>query len=1322
MGHMPRLESGYTVPVEGGEKQEEPFRGVRSFDRRSTTVFSGRGEETKSLVELIAREDFRAGVLTGEAGVGKTSLLLAGLVPRLERVGTLPVYVGGEEEVEEALRKSVFQATSSPPRAEEDSVTYTLRQCERWPEGLLVMFDDLADRLTSDEVDRFVKMVRRLLHGGQGRLMVLFCVDSDAFHRMAELERRVDAAIPPRCRFHLERLTLDRTAEAIEQGVLASGIYFEAGLSQSMALDLTRDGPVLPLDLQLTVSMAIERRALTAKRYARSGGAAVLRAEWLRHRLREAGTVDALLVLSELADRRRTGAGWCPDDELATRIGLEQSKLKTVLQQLTRADLIHEDETAGCHRLAQSALIPLIRGLDGELRARRLRARLTVRHRLSAGGFLGPLELLRARHATAATDEESRLIRRSKILNSAGAGLIAMALLVLGWWIYDKAGSGYHLGLGGPAGRTDRTVVVKRGQPSWARFTPLPHRPAVGSILEDTGFPEAALRKGVRLARLRGSLSARTGRWPRWFSQALDALEPTHRGHALLLLGDHDEGWKIFTRAADSPSALRRITALIRIAGTGKGAERKLLARAAKHKRVAMRHLALDAALAVSRRTPGAYRKLLVAAATDVDPAVRRQLLSSARGLGAKRALQLAAKALQPTHPSVQRAALALAVWGADKAPTEAAAVLAACVDQLVAQPQAPPRRTLERLLRDQPAATAKGVAASLKGAKNTAARRQLLTWLSAVDARALPAKSLAPLLLKLAGSSDAAVAESALILAVQVAPVDPVRKLLKKLSQDKGKGSTARRTLAARGYGALLRLGRKVDLNSLRRLVRDLSVDVRVAAVRALGAAPRSEILTLMRLGNDPSARVRAALIQSMATVGKPDPYRILRPLQMMTQGGGARVKAAMATAAGTLVRSKRYWAIAQNHVISATKSGAATVRRAGVTALGKIAHLKTEASLEALKNRLTDKDSSVRGAVVDALATVGRKAPVKAGLLLISLATDPAPIIALKALSLLITLSPNTRLHAPMAKVLPKALRSSDTVRLAALELMARLPIKVLPKGLDPALAHAFRTAGTDDTRRAILAQARRIAATETIRAASQSPRPALRAEALRMAAKVGGGAAARVVVRALQDADTSVRRTALTTAERLLATQSPILVPALQAIVNDERDPLRLDALAALGGAKTNRASIRTQIRRAARSPLVILRRAAARALARSSSDQKLLDRLLADSALEVRRAATGAQAVRWAATHSPARLARILRESRAHRQRRLAAVLALHLQRDPARGKATEAKAVLKALSGSRSPVVAMLAGASRLLPAAPDGHTQLAALLAHVVLF
>jgi hypothetical protein len=29
---------------------------------------------------------------------------------------------------------------------------------------------------------------------------------------------------------------------------------------------------------------------------------------------------------------------------------------------------------------------------------------------------------------------------------------------------------------------------------------------------------------------------------------------------------------------------------------------------------------------------------------------------------------------------------------------------------------------------------------------------------------------------------------------------------------------------------------------------------------------------------------------------------------------------------------------------------------------------------------------------------------------------------------------------------------------------------------------------------------------------------------------------------------------------------------------------------------------------------------------------------------------------------------------------------------------------------------------LLAGASRLLPAAHDGHTQLAALLAHVVLF
>ena len=70
-----------------------PFRGFVAFDEASADTFYGREPETTRLANLVLAEGARTVALSGEAGVGKTSLLRAGLIPAVQKRGGLAIYL-----------------------------------------------------------------------------------------------------------------------------------------------------------------------------------------------------------------------------------------------------------------------------------------------------------------------------------------------------------------------------------------------------------------------------------------------------------------------------------------------------------------------------------------------------------------------------------------------------------------------------------------------------------------------------------------------------------------------------------------------------------------------------------------------------------------------------------------------------------------------------------------------------------------------------------------------------------------------------------------------------------------------------------------------------------------------------------------------------------------------------------------------------------------------------------------------------------------------------------------------------------------------------
>ena len=178
-----------------GDLSPQPFRHLRWFDREHAEIFFGRGSAIRELYERTTDSKGAPVILFyGQAGVGKSSVLAAGLLPRLEQVAEV-VYLRRDRErglaatLTEALRNAepLPSAPGSPP-AQRDSPSvvdaWRRRETERG-RPLVVVLDQVEGAYTrtggvdADELRAFLELTASLFVGSpqarpRGKLVLSF--------------------------------------------------------------------------------------------------------------------------------------------------------------------------------------------------------------------------------------------------------------------------------------------------------------------------------------------------------------------------------------------------------------------------------------------------------------------------------------------------------------------------------------------------------------------------------------------------------------------------------------------------------------------------------------------------------------------------------------------------------------------------------------------------------------------------------------------------------------------------------------------------------------------------------------------------------------------------------------------------------------------------------------------------------------------------------------------------------------------------------------------------------------------------------------------
>jgi formylglycine-generating enzyme required for sulfatase activity len=260
-----------------------PYPGLPAFEELQAPVFFGRGKAIEAVVERLAGLALRPPaflLLLGASGYGKSSLVRAGVVPRLkgDRDGNwtvLPPFTPGDEpfqELEAAVVEAggVFHASDSLrslkdlQRTRKTSVVLVIDQFEE----LLTAGPKAEDQ--DDQGEAFQRFLLQLLRSRKAGLMVLATMRTDF---LAPLQTRWPALTGMASTITLEPIEPEDFGELITGPADRSKLTLEPGLEARLVKESGgRDAlPLLAFTLE-KLWKARDGQVLTLKAYGELGG------------------------------------------------------------------------------------------------------------------------------------------------------------------------------------------------------------------------------------------------------------------------------------------------------------------------------------------------------------------------------------------------------------------------------------------------------------------------------------------------------------------------------------------------------------------------------------------------------------------------------------------------------------------------------------------------------------------------------------------------------------------------------------------------------------------------------------------------------------------------------------------------------------------------------------------------------------------------------------------------------------------------------------------------------------------------------------------
>ncbi|MBD2494307.1 SUMF1/EgtB/PvdO family nonheme iron enzyme [Nostoc sp. FACHB-280] len=230
-----------------------PFLGLYPFRQENREFFFGRDELIAQLQQKLTEHNFLA--VLGASGSGKSSLVLAGLIPALQQQqpSLAIAYMTPSSNPNEQLQISLSPYLENPSpnlsSAEREALNFTPSHEEKGVRGLrqslILVIDQFEELFTlcTDEAQRLVFIEQVLSLTQQQKVVITMRADfwgeCAPYQELKELMEARQKLIAP--------MNVSELRKAMEMQAAQVGLRFEAGLSNSILEDVQGEPGAMPL-------------------------------------------------------------------------------------------------------------------------------------------------------------------------------------------------------------------------------------------------------------------------------------------------------------------------------------------------------------------------------------------------------------------------------------------------------------------------------------------------------------------------------------------------------------------------------------------------------------------------------------------------------------------------------------------------------------------------------------------------------------------------------------------------------------------------------------------------------------------------------------------------------------------------------------------------------------------------------------------------------------------------------------------------------------------------------------------------------------------
>ena len=257
---------------------------------------SGRRSDVNNLIERLSRNDYKLIVIHGMSGVGKSSLLWAGLVPKLKQnpIGdrtalpvTLRYYSNWARELRnqltKALRKIDIREIPEPLDLNFDSIETIIEQLQKNAERnllTLLIFDQFEEFFFActnlEERRPFYEFLRTCLN--LPYVKVVLSLREDYLHYLLECDRFIkldvidNNILDKNIRYYLGDFSPKRAKDVILELTERSQFYLQPELIDELVRDLAGElGEIRPIELQVVGAQLQTENITTVEQYHQLG-------------------------------------------------------------------------------------------------------------------------------------------------------------------------------------------------------------------------------------------------------------------------------------------------------------------------------------------------------------------------------------------------------------------------------------------------------------------------------------------------------------------------------------------------------------------------------------------------------------------------------------------------------------------------------------------------------------------------------------------------------------------------------------------------------------------------------------------------------------------------------------------------------------------------------------------------------------------------------------------------------------------------------------------------------------------------------------------